>query len=88
MDFSNLSLYKVIEAARVVAIVPRDGIVPGANNLIIGPMASCREFLGKYLEARLNGMEIKAAHAFALQGAKIVTDVKAFGLGGNDAPGR
>lgn len=75
MDFSPFIDYKVIEAARVIAIVPRDGIVPGANNLVIGSMESCRYYLDRYLDARMRGLDVKRAHAHALEGAIINSGV-------------
>jgi hypothetical protein len=72
VNVNPLEQYKVIEAERVIAIVPQNGVVPGANNLIIADMATCCEYLSRYTEHRINGKDIKEAHELALRGAQIV----------------
>lgn len=72
MEVNPLLQYKVIEAERVIAIVPHNGMVQGANNLIISDMGTCVEYLQRYTEHRLAGKEIKEAHELALHGARIV----------------
>lgn len=68
MDFSPLAIYKVVEAQRVVAIIPHDGIMPGPHtNLIQGPMESVIYYLPCYLAARNHGMEPREAHADAMR---------------------
>lgn len=90
MDFSKpLALFKVMESARVVAIVPHDGIIPvslGVTWLIQGPMESCIYYVPRYLAARAAGMEPQAAHAEALRGA-VINQGMAVILGNKDAPG-
>lgn len=72
MDINNLLQYKVIEHEKFVAIIPHNGQVPGANNLIIANWQTCLEYLHRYLEARAGGMEVKPAHEKALRGANII----------------
>lgn len=72
MELSPLLQYKVIEAERVIAIVPHNGVVPGANNLIISDMPTCIEYLARYTEHRMDGKDIPKAHELALRGAKII----------------
>lgn len=76
MNISNVLTYKVIEHNNFVAIVPQDGIVKGANNLIIADWHTCLEYLHRYLEARANGMEIVPAHEKALRGAIVIRSGK------------
>lgn len=75
MDFSNrLALFKVMESARVVAIVPHDGIIPsslGVTWLIQGPIESCIYYVPRYLAARAAGFDERTAHQSAMQGVKI-----------------
>lgn len=72
MNISNVLTYKVIEHDKFVAIVPQDGVVPGANNLIIANWHTCLDYLHRYLEARAGGMEVKPAHEKALRGANVI----------------
>lgn len=73
MDFSNkLALYKVMESARVVAIVPSNGIIPATKDvtwLIQGPMESCIYYVPRYLAARAAGFDQRASHERAIEGA-------------------
>lgn len=72
MNINEFTQYKVIEHDNFVAIVPQDGQVKGANNLIIAPWPVCLEYLHRYLEHRSNGMVVKEAHERALKGAQII----------------
>ena len=72
MQINELLTYKVIEHDQFVAIVPRDGEVKGANNLIIADWPTCLEYLNRYLEFRSRGLEVKEAHEKALVGARVI----------------
>lgn len=75
MNIAPLQTYKVIEHDTCIAIIPPEGTIRGANNLIIADLHTCMEYLHRYTEQRLAGKEIPEAHEIALRGARIIKSV-------------
>lgn len=74
MFLNNLVQYRVTECDDCIVIGPSNITVkmPGANPLVIAPAGAVAEYLSRYFHARERGKDLKAAHAEALIGAKVI----------------
>lgn len=73
MNLHELLLYQVVEFDSGILIMAQHDKLnrPGVVPLIIADGATVPEYLARYIHARERGMDLKTAHAKALEGAHI-----------------
>ena len=76
MKINILTMYKVIEADHVIAIMAHNDQLKALVHveLMAGPLGAVAEYLTRYMAARATGLTIDQAHKEALHGAIIVDD--------------
>jgi len=72
MKLNQLETYKIIEADNHISIVPARAAVRGSRELVVTDIRTACVYLERYMWERAGGATIEKAHAYALQGMRIV----------------
>lgn len=74
MNINPQQLYKVLEFDTGLVIVPQSAHLhmPNTVGLIVADFATCGEYLARYCSERMSGKDQRAAHKWALRGAKVL----------------